>query len=47
MTLTRDAVLTALKDLRQAIESYDENAARAVILRWVEQAELDEAAQSV
>ncbi|MBW4981012.1 polysaccharide biosynthesis protein [Mameliella sp. CS4] len=45
--LSEFEMATALKDLRQAIESYDENAARAVILRWVEQAELDEAAQSV
>lgn len=45
--LSEFEMATALKDLRQAIESYDESAARAVILRWVEQAELDEAAQSV
>lgn len=45
--LSEFEMATALKDLRLAIEAYDEAAARAVILRWVEQAELDEAAQSV
>ncbi|GGF61513.1 NDP-sugar epimerase, includes UDP-GlcNAc-inverting 4,6-dehydratase FlaA1 and capsular polysaccharide biosynthesis protein EpsC [Mameliella alba] len=45
--LSEFEMATALKDLRLAIEAYDESAARAVILRWVEQAELDEAAQSV
>ncbi|WP_305967974.1 MULTISPECIES: nucleoside-diphosphate sugar epimerase/dehydratase [unclassified Mameliella] len=45
--LSEFEMATVLKDLRQAIESQDENAARAVILRWVEKADLDEAAQSV
>lgn len=44
--LSEFEVATAIKDLRQAIETGDEGAARAVISRWVEQAELDEAAQS-
>ncbi|WP_417209292.1 polysaccharide biosynthesis protein [Antarctobacter sp.] len=44
--LSEFEMATALKDLRQAIETHDEGAARAVISRWVEQAELDEAAQS-
>ncbi|WP_420327404.1 polysaccharide biosynthesis protein [Mameliella sp.] len=45
--LSEFEMATVLKDLRQAIETQDENAARAVILRWVEKADLDEAAQSV
>ncbi|SNS18903.1 nucleoside-diphosphate sugar epimerase/dehydratase [Antarctobacter heliothermus] len=44
--LSEFEMATAIKDLRQAIETRDEGAARAVISRWVEQAELDEAAQS-
>lgn len=44
--LSEFEMATALKDLRLAIENRDEGAARAVISRWVEQAELDEAAQS-
>ncbi|MBV7395005.1 nucleoside-diphosphate sugar epimerase/dehydratase [Mameliella sediminis] len=44
--LSEFEMATALKDLRLAIDAYDEGAARAVISRWVEQAVLDEAAQS-
>ncbi|MFZ7092466.1 polysaccharide biosynthesis protein [Primorskyibacter sp. 2E233] len=44
--LSEFEIATALKDLRQAVETRDEGAARAVISRWVEQAEMAEAAQS-
>ncbi len=43
--LSEFEMATALKDLRLAIEGFDESAARAVISRWVERAELDDAAQ--
>lgn len=44
--LSEFEMATAIKDLRQAIDARDEGAARGVISRWVEQAELSEAAQS-
>ncbi|KUF09481.1 polysaccharide biosynthesis protein [Pseudoponticoccus marisrubri] len=43
--LSEFEMATALKDLRQAIEARDEEAARLVIGRWVERAELDEVAE--
>jgi len=43
--LSEFEMATALKDLRQAIDNYDEGAARAVISRWVERADIEEAAQ--
>lgn len=43
--LSEFEMATALKDLRSAIEGRDEHAARAVISRWVERADLDDAAR--
>ncbi|MGP6088482.1 polysaccharide biosynthesis protein [Antarctobacter jejuensis] len=42
--LSEFEMATALKDLRLAIDNFDESAARAVISRWVERAELEDAA---
>ncbi|WGW04275.1 nucleoside-diphosphate sugar epimerase/dehydratase [Tropicibacter oceani] len=44
--LSEFEIATALKDLRHAVETRDEAAARAVISRWVEQGAMPEAAQS-
>lgn len=44
--LSEFEMATALKDLRQAIDTHDVSAARAVISRWVEQAKLDDAAHT-
>lgn len=43
--LSEFEIATALKDLRHSIDAADEAAARAVISRWVERAELEDAAQ--
>ncbi len=43
--LSEFEMATALKDLRMAIDTRDEDAARAVIARWVERAVLDTAFQ--
>ena len=45
--LSEIEVATAMKDLRTAIDALDEDAARAVIARWVERGSLHDAAQSL
>jgi FlaA1/EpsC-like NDP-sugar epimerase len=42
--LSEFEMATAIKDLRLAMETHDVDAARAVILRWVEQSILEETA---
>ncbi|WP_338113510.1 nucleoside-diphosphate sugar epimerase/dehydratase [Pacificoceanicola onchidii] len=44
--LSEIEVATAVKDLRQAVETRDEALARGIISRWVEQSDMPEAAQS-
>ncbi len=45
--LSEFEMATALKDLRNAIEARDEDAARGVIARWVEQSNIEDTAKQV